>query len=195
MNEEDMKAELQNCERIAKAIEDPELRKEAFRKLLDIKFGVTKKPTDPDTKTAYVKEQSAPSASVSSTETEENILRLCEQIGVTEEQLHRKFDFNSEIIRIYHPPAEGTRTGVQIKSLMMLSILMKKIKGVSNFNASDLLNASKLPIERIDNLNNNVDYKRIFSGNARGLQFTWVGEKESLDLLKQHVSEAKKQGV
>jgi len=90
---------------------------------------------------------------------------------------------------MYHTPRGATRVKIQLLGLTMISLLMQKIYDSKSINAMEVLKRSKLPTERIDNLNNNPDFKRTFSGTGRSLKLTWIGEKEAKELLKNYLRE------
>ncbi len=190
MKNDETQQELKRIEQAVSVITDPMLRAEAFKKLLDISFPApatgekTPSRSQAALNTEVNKEKPASTEDVS----QENLLALCKQIGVTPDQVHAKFDLQPDGIRIYSPPDEPTRTKLQLEGLKVLSILLKKVYDFKTVNATELLGKSKLPTERIDNLNNNDEYKRLFTGTARALQLTWQGEKECLEALKNYLT-------
>jgi hypothetical protein len=181
---DNIKQTLKEIEETVSVIEDPELKKIAFEKLVDMKWGLAKPVEDKQTESASTVGEKVIAAPV----VEKGIKVLCQQLGVSVESFREKVDFGEGYPRLFYPPDEKTRLRLQFKGLMLLSIIMKKVYGKNTVNPTDLLKMNGFPTERLDNLSTIKGFNRLFSKEGSELKLTWPGENNALELLKEYLS-------
>jgi len=118
-----------------------------------------------------------------------NINSFAKNYDLDEERLRTLFEFQKEGIRICSPLKDTTRKSLQIKTLMLLGVLLKKVYDVNNFSGKILLKGSRTSSERLDLLNSNKFYMKYFSANKpkSAMQLTFAGEKKAIDMLKSYL--------
>ena len=129
--------------------------------------------------------------SIMEDELNQNIAYFSKDNELDEEKLKGLFEFQKDGIRISNPIVDKTRKSVQIKTLMLLGVIIKKVYGVKNFSGKTLLKNSRTPYDRLDLLNSNKYYLRYFSANKpkSAMQLTYAGEKKALEMLKLYIKE------
>lgn len=127
--------------------------------------------------------------SINENELNQNIFSFAEDNGLDEDKLRTLFEFQKEGIRICTPIKENIRKSMQIKTLMLLGILLKKVYGVNNFSGKTLLKNSRTSYDRLDLLNSNKYYAKYFSVNKpkSAMQLTFAGEKKAIEMLKSYL--------
>ncbi|GAH89306.1 unnamed protein product, partial [marine sediment metagenome] len=119
----------------------------------------------------------------------QNINSFTKNYDLDEDRLRTLFEFQKEGIRICSPLKDNIRKSLQIKTLMLLGVLLKKVYDVNNFSGKILLKGSRTSIERLDLLNSNKSYMKYFSANKpkSAMQLTFAGEKKAIDMLKSYL--------
>jgi len=118
----------------------------------------------------------------------ENIKSFSQDNDIDEEKLRSLFDFQIEGIRLLIKPKERVRKILQIKSLMLLGILLKRIYQVDNFNGKKLLKDSQIISDRLDLLDKNKFYYRYFSKKPKSaMELTYPGQNHALKMLKDYL--------
>ena len=127
--------------------------------------------------------------SISEDELNQNINTFTKNYDLDEDRLRTLFEFQKEGIRICSPLKDNIRKSLQIKTLMLLGVLLKKVYAVNNFSGKILLKGSRTSNERLDLLNSNKSYMKYFSGNKpkSAMQLTFAGEKKAIDMLKSYL--------
>ena len=122
-----------------------------------------------------------------------NINSFARDNGLDEERLKSLFEFQTNDIRICSPIIEKTRKTMQLKTLMLLGFILKKVYGVNNFSAKNLLKNSRTSYDRLDLLNSNKHYRKYFSANRpkSAMQLTFAGEKRAIEMLKSYLTNEK----
>lgn len=118
-----------------------------------------------------------------------NISDFVKELELKEERLRTLFDFQTDNVRFCLPLKESKRKTLQIKSLMLLGIILRKIYDVNNFDGKTLLKNSRISYDRLDLLDSNKNYQRYFSTNKpkSAMQLTYAGEKEAIKMLKEYL--------
>jgi len=129
--------------------------------------------------------------SINADELNQNIVSFAKDNDIDEEKLRILFEFQKEGIRICNPIRENTRKSLQIKTLMLLGILLKKVYHVNKFSGKTLLKDSRTSSDRLDLLNSNKSYMTYFSANKpkSAMQLTYAGEKKAIELLKSYLED------
>lgn len=130
------------------------------------------------------KQQVSPNFSLS-TSLNENIERLSKLAEINKEEIMSIFDFQEDMPRLLEEPKESNRNKMQIKAILFLGIVLRKIYNQNKFRPLIVLKRSRISTERLDHLNNNKDFRKYFSGSLIELQLTYQGEKKALELLKE----------
>ncbi|MFW9969052.1 MAG: hypothetical protein ACFFDF_02550 [Candidatus Odinarchaeota archaeon] len=127
--------------------------------------------------------------SITENELNQNIIYFAKENDLDEERLRTLFEFQKEALRICPPIKEETRKSMQIKNLMLLGVLLKKVYGVNNFSGKTLLKNSRISYDRLDLLNSNKYYQKYFSLNKpkSAMQLTFAGEKKAIEMLKSYL--------
>ncbi len=129
--------------------------------------------------------------SIDTDELNQNIVSFAKDNEIDEEKLRIFFEFQKEGIRICTPIREKTRKSMQIKTLMLLGILLKKVYDVKKFAGKPLLKDSRTSSDRLDLLNSNKSYMKYFSANKpkSAMQLTYAGEKKAIEMLKSYLED------
>ncbi len=124
-------------------------------------------------------------------ELNQNIVSFAKDNEIDEEKLRILFEFQKEGVRICTPIRENTRKSLQIKTLMLLGVLLKKVYDVNKFAGKILLKDSRTSSDRLDLLNSNKSYMKYFSANKpkSAMQLTYAGEKKAIELLKSYLED------
>lgn len=127
--------------------------------------------------------------SINEDELNQKIVSFAKDNELDEESLRILFEFQKEGIRICTPMKENTRKRLQIKTLMLLGVLLKRVYGVKNFSGKTLLKDSRTSYDRLDLLNSNKSYLKFFSANKpkSAMQLTYAGEKKAIEMLKSYL--------
>ena len=122
-------------------------------------------------------------------ELNQNIVSFASDNGLDEERLRTLFEFQKQGLRICTPIRENTRKSLQIKTLMLLGVLLKKVYDVNRFSGKTLLKNSRTSYDRLDLLNSNKFYAKYFSVNKpkSAMQLTYEGEKQAIKMLKSYL--------
>lgn len=136
-----------------------------------------------------IKKEKAATISIDEKKLNQNITDFVKELELKEERLRTLFDFQTDNVRFCLTLKEGKRKMLQIKSLMLLGIILKKIYDVNNFNGKTLLQISRISYDRLDLLDSNKNYQRYFSTNKpkSAMQLTYAGEKEAIKMLKEYL--------
>jgi len=136
-----------------------------------------------------VKSEKAEAISISDEELNESITNFASENKIDEERLRTLFDFQKDGVRICMPIKEATRKIMQIKTLILLGGLLKKVYDVSSFSGKDFLKNSRTSYDRLDLLDTNKYYRKFFSVNKpkSAMQLTYAGEKKALDMIKIYI--------
>jgi len=120
---------------------------------------------------------------------DQNINSFANDNDLDEERLRTLFEFQKEGIRICSPLKDNIRKSLQIKTLMLLGVLLKEVYDVNNFSGKVLLKGSRTSNERLDLLDSNKSYMKYFSGNKpkSAMQLTYAGEKKAIEMLKSYI--------
>ncbi|TFG11168.1 MAG: hypothetical protein EU535_07575 [Promethearchaeota archaeon] len=104
-----------------------------------------------------------------------------------ENKLRMKFEFLPDGIKILDLPEENTRRSIQIKSLLMIATLLKKIYETEKFSAKEALKKSRIPTDRLDLLSANKEYGKCFNSSPGfPVRLSYYGEKKGLELVKEY---------
>ncbi|MCZ7384018.1 MAG: hypothetical protein O8C63_04635 [Candidatus Methanoperedens sp.] len=177
------------------AILDDKLKPTAFDYLVNNYNKIKVTPTGEVLSEKKVEEQDLDKQRVSpsfslSTSLNENIERLSKLAEVDKEDIMFIFDFQEDMPRLLEEPKESTRKQKQIKALLLLGIVLKKIYNQDKFRPLIVLKRSRIPAERLDHLNVNKEFRKYFSGDLIELQLTYQGEKKALELLKEFTNKS-----
>jgi len=136
-----------------------------------------------------IKREKAEAISITDDELNQNIVNFASENKINEERLRTLFDFQKEGVRISMPIKEATRKIMQIKTLILLGGLLKKVYDVSSFQGKDLLKNSRTSYDRLDLLNGNKHYQKYFSVNKpkSAMQLTYAGERKSVEMIKNYL--------
>lgn len=136
-----------------------------------------------------IKSDKAEEISVDEKKLNQNIPDFVKQHDLNKEVLRTLFDFQKDGIRMCIPLREKKRKIIQIKSLMLLGVLLKSVYNVNSFSGKNLLKYSKVSYDRLDLLDSNKHYKKYFSINKpkSAMQLTYAGEKKSIEMLKEYL--------
>ena len=129
--------------------------------------------------------------SINSDELNQNIVIFAQDNEIDEEKLRILFEFQKEGIRICSPIKENIRKNIQIKTLMLIGVLLKKVYHVNTFSGKTLLKDSRTSSDRLDLLNSNKSYIKYFSANKpkSAMQLTYAGEKRAMEMLKSYLED------
>jgi hypothetical protein len=110
---------------------------------------------------------------------------------IDENELKMKFDFQEDHIRIIEPLIENTRKIMQIKNLLLLGYLIRKIYEQDKFNCIDLLKNSGVNSDRLDLLDSNKFYKKYFSvkKSKTAMSLIHPGEVKAKEYLTKYLTE------
>src|SRR3989344_2896943 len=126
---------------------------------------------------------------------EKKIMEFAKDLSIESEDLKKTFDFQNDGPRLLKKPAENNRKQVQIKSLMLLGIVIKKIYGIDNFNGKIILKNSNIAHDRLDLLDSNKEYQQYFSKKPKtAMELNYNGQTEALNLIKNFLSNEKPSG-
>lgn len=136
-----------------------------------------------------IKSDKAEEISVDEKKLNQNISDFVKQNDLNKEVLRTLFDFQKDGIRMCIPLRGKKRKIIQIKSLMLLGVLLKSVYNVNSFSGKNLLKYSKVSYDRLDLLDSNKHYKKYFSINKpkSAMQLTYAGEKKSIEMLKEYL--------
>lgn len=137
-----------------------------------------------------VKSEEADSICITNEDLKRNITSFASQNELDEEQLRTLFDFQTDNVRICVPIKEPTRKIMQIKTLILLGGLLKKVYDVRSFSGKDLLKNSRTSYDRLDLLDSNKHYQKYFSTNKpkAAMQLTYAGEKKAVEMIKTYLN-------
>jgi hypothetical protein len=122
----------------------------------------------------------------------ENLEDFCKYNNLDLPSLRTKFDFQSDTLRSLEPIPDSVRKTLQIKYLLLLGILVKKIYHNVSFNAPKLLKNSHVSYDRLDLLDTNKFYKKYFAKKPKtALQLTFAGETKAIYFLKKFLEGGK----
>ena len=122
-----------------------------------------------------------------------NISSFCKQNEISEDRLRTLFDFQEEGVRISNPLRDTSRKILQIKTLMLLGGLIKRVYDKGGFSGKEVLKSSRVTYDRLDLLDANRFYKLYFSLNKpkAAMQLTYAGERKALEMLKEYLKSEK----
>ena len=134
-----------------------------------------------------VKNEKAAVISISEEELNKNIISFASENQIDEERFRSLFDFQKEGVRICMPIKEATRKIMQIKTLLLLGGLLKKVYDVNSFSGKNLLKNSRTSYDRLDLLDSNKHYQKYFANKPKSaMQLNFAGEKKSLKMIKEY---------
>jgi hypothetical protein len=129
--------------------------------------------------------ETAPPIRIGNEELMKNIKEFAKRNKIEEEKLKIAFDFQPDSLRLLIKFEEKIRKPLQIKSLMILGILLKKIYNIDSFDGKKLLKNSGISYDRLDLLDSNKKYSNYFSkGSKRAIKLTFAGEKQAMEMLR-----------
>ncbi len=136
-----------------------------------------------------VKTEKTDIISISDEKLNQNISSFASENGMDEERLRTLFDFQNDGVRICMPLRESIRKIMQIKTLILLGGLLKKVYDVSNFSGKELLKNSRTSYDRLDLLDRNKHYQKYFSLNKSksAMRLTYAGEKKAIKMIKEYL--------
>lgn len=135
-----------------------------------------------------IKKECSPQIAINREELEKSIKEFSKQNGFDEHKLKVAFDFQIDNLRLLIKINEQTRKTIQIKALMLLGIVLKRVYKIDSFDGRSLLKQSNLSYDRLDLLDSNTDYNSYFSKKPKSaMQLTYAGELKSIALLKEYL--------
>ncbi len=121
---------------------------------------------------------------------QKNISEFAKEYKIEEEKLKLTFDFQTDNLRLLKKPKEKIRKTQQIKALMLLGIVLKKIYHVDSFNGKTLLKYNNITYDRLDLLDGNKDYDNYFSKKSKtAMELNHAGQIEAIQRLKKFLDE------
>ncbi|MFA5174570.1 MAG: hypothetical protein WC438_05310 [Candidatus Pacearchaeota archaeon] len=121
---------------------------------------------------------------------QKNISEFSKENDIDEEKLKLTFDFSTDNLRLLKKPKEKIRKIQQIKSLMLLGIVLKNIYHISSFSGKTLLKHSNISYDRLDLLDGNKDYENYFSKKPKtAMELNYAGQIEASKRLKGFLEE------
>ena len=143
-------------------------------------------------KTSSLKNEKPENINIGEEELEKGIHHFVEQNSIDKERLRTFFDFQKDSVSICNQLKENTRKTAQLKTLMLLGILLKKVYDVSSFSGKDTLKKSRITYDRLDLLDRNKHYKIYFSRKPKSaMRLNYAGEKKALEMLKKYLEEGR----
>lgn len=132
----------------------------------------------------------APDLQISKETLDKNIREVARIEKFDENKLRMAFDFQEDHIRITEPIKENTRKIMQIKNLLILGYIIKKIYQKDKFNCAKLLEVSNISSDRLDLLDSNKFYKKYFSTKKQksALSLIFAGEKKAKECLVKYLN-------
>lgn len=136
-----------------------------------------------------IKTEKAEKISVDIETLNQHIQIFANQNKIDEEKLKTLFDFQENGVRISQNLKDNIRKILQIKTLMLIGILIKRVYDVKSFSGGKLLKDSRITADRLDLLDTNKYYKSYFSINKPKsvMQLTYAGEKKAIEMLKEYL--------
>lgn len=136
-----------------------------------------------------IKSQKAPSILIEKNKLLQNISEFTKNNEIDENKLKTTFDFQPDGLRLLVIPKAKNRKKLQIKSLMLLGIVVKKIYQIDSFDSKNILKESHISYDRLDLLDSNKDYKKYFSASKSksAMQLKYPGEVKSIEMLKEFI--------
>jgi hypothetical protein len=134
--------------------------------------------------------ETAPDLQISKETLDKNIREIARIEKLDEKKLRIAFDFQEDHIRITEPIKENTRKIMQIKNLLILGFIIKKIYQKDKFNCAKLLKVSNISSDRLDHLDSNKFYKKYFSTKKQksALSLIFAGEKKAKECLVKYLN-------
>jgi len=132
----------------------------------------------------------APDLQISKETLDKNIREVARIEKFDENKLRMAFDFQEDYIRIVEPIKENTRKIMQIKNLLILGFIIKKIYQKDKFNCAKLLKVSNISSDRLDKLDSNKFYKKYFSTKKQksALSLIFAGEIKAKECLVKYLN-------
>ncbi len=136
-----------------------------------------------------VKNENSDKISINEEELNRNVFSFAERYELDEERLRTLFEFQNDGIRMCVPLRENIRKRLQIKTLMLLGVLLKRVYNINNFSGKTLLKNSRVSYDRLDLLNSNKHYVKYFSLNKpkSAMQLTHAGENKAIKMLRSYL--------
>lgn len=133
----------------------------------------------------------APDLQISKENLNRNISEIARIENFDETKLRTAFDFQEDHIRIIEPIKEITRKIMQIKNLLILGFIIKKIYQKDKFNCVKLLKTSNISSDRLDLLDSNKSYKKYFSVKKPKISMSLIfaGEMKAKECLSKYLNE------
>ncbi|MCK5283892.1 MAG: hypothetical protein KAK00_10930 [Nanoarchaeota archaeon] len=133
-----------------------------------------------------IKRELLPPISIEENKLMQNITEFSRENDLEEEKLKITFDFQTDNLRLLKKPTEKTRKIIQIKSLMMLGVILKRVYHANSFSGGKLLRDSHISNDRLDLLDSNKDYNTYFSKKPKtAMQLTYAGELKAIEMVKE----------
>lgn len=135
----------------------------------------------------------APDLQISKETLDKNISEIARIEKFDENKLRIAFDFQEDHIRIIEPIKERTRKIMQIKNLLILGFIIKRIYQKDKFNCAKLLKISNITSDRLDLLDSNKSYKKYFSVTKpkTAMSLIFAGEKKANECLAKYLNNEK----
>ncbi len=118
-----------------------------------------------------------------------NITEFAKANQIDENKMKMLFDFQPDGLRLLESPSGKTRKKLQIKSLMLLGIIIKKVYQIDNFDGKQLLKDSHISYDRLDLLESSTKYRKYFSTKRpkSSMQLIYPGQLQAIKMLKDFV--------
>ena len=132
----------------------------------------------------------APDLKISKENIEKNISEFARIEKLDENKIKMTFDFQEDHIRIIDPILENTRKITQIKNILLLSYVIKKVYHQDKFNCAELLKNSSINSDRLDLLDSNKSYNKCFSVKKPKTAMSLIhsGEVKAKECLEKYLN-------
>lgn len=166
---------------------------EGYRKGLDLLKDIIKKTSNFQLKlsnSGSKSKETAPDLEISKETLDKNIREIARIEKFDEKKLRMAFDFQEDHVRITEPIKEKTRKIMQIKNLLILGFIIKKIYQKDKFDCAKLLKFSNISSDRLDLLDSNKFYKKYFSAKKQksASYLIFAGEKKARECLVKYLN-------
>lgn len=133
--------------------------------------------------------ENAPELNVSKETLNKNIGEFAKSENFDENELKMAFEFDQNYIRIIEPLKDRIRKIEQIKNLLLLGYIIKKIYKQDKFNCYTLLKSNNINADRIDLLDSNKAFKNYFSLKKpkSAMSLFYKGEIKAKECLEKYL--------
>lgn len=132
----------------------------------------------------------APDLQISKEALDKNISEVARIEKFDEKKLRIAFDFQEDHVRIIEPIKENTRKILQVKNLLILGFIIKKMYQKDTFNCAKLLKYSNIPHDRLDLLDPNKFFQKYFSAKKpkTAMSLIFAGEMKAKECLVKYLN-------